>query len=69
MQVAPDSEPLEQAQRQVLEACLRHEKPAGIPVKNREQIQQRREQGYRFFDLTNDLRMLQAEAERLLRET
>ena len=52
----------EQAMAQLLVACKQVGKPAGIPIANGTDLANRRQQGFVFFDLTSDLRMLQHRA-------
>ncbi|MCZ6676008.1 MAG: aldolase/citrate lyase family protein [Candidatus Poribacteria bacterium] len=58
----------EDAIQQFLAACKRVGKPCGIPVSSAEELLERQAQGFVFFDLSNDLRFLQVEAERQLRK-
>ncbi len=58
----------EAAIQQFLAVCNRVGKPCGIPVSSGEELLERQEQGFMFFDLSNDLSFLAAEAGRQLRK-
>lgn len=56
----------EAALQRFREGCQRAGKPCGIPTKDPESTRQRLNEGFRFIDLTNDLRLLQAAAQQML---
>ena len=59
---------MREAIQHFLEVCNRVGKPCGIPVGSAEDLLKRKEQGFVFFDLSNDMSFLAAEAGRQLRE-
>ena len=68
MGVAAGSPEHEEAIQHFLDACNRVGKPCGIPVGSAGDLLKRKEQGFVFFDLSNDMGFLAAEAGRQLRE-
>ena len=68
MGVAAGSSDHEEAIQRFLDACNRVGKPCGIPVGSAEELLKRKEQGFVFFDLSNDMSFLAAEASRQVRE-
>lgn len=56
----------EQAMQDFLVACQKMNKHCGIPVATGEALQERKKQGFMFFDLSSDMRFLKEEAERQL---
>ena len=56
----------EAALQQFLEGCQRAGKPCGIPVKDGTAARRRIEQGFRFVDVGNDFRLLEASAAKAL---
>ena len=69
MGVAAGSSAHEEAIQHFLTTCNRVDKPCGIPVGSAEELLKRKAQGFVFFDLSNDMSFLAAEASRQLRET
>ncbi len=67
MGVSQGSKEHEEAISHFLDACQCAGIPAGIPVKSREELIDRRNQGFKFFALTNDFRLLEQAALRELR--
>ena len=68
MGVAAGSVEHEEAIQRFLTACNRVGKPCGIPVGSAAELLKRKEQGFVFFDLSNDMSFLAAEAGRQLRD-
>ena len=68
MGVAAGSAEHEEAIQHFLAACNRVGKPCGIPVGSAEELLKRKAQGFVFFDLSNDMSFLAAEARRQLGE-
>jgi 2-dehydro-3-deoxyglucarate aldolase/4-hydroxy-2-oxoheptanedioate aldolase len=58
----------EAALQRFREGCERAGKPCGIPTADSTQTRQRIAQGFRFIDLSNDLRFLQMTATKMLAE-
>jgi len=56
----------EAALQRFREGCQRAGKPCGIPTKDPASTRQRLSEGFRFIDLSNDLRLLQATAQQML---
>ena len=59
----------ESALQRFREGCMRAGKPSGIPVGNAAAARRRIDEGFRFIDLSNDLRLLQAAVGRAVKET
>ena len=61
-----DDARIEAAAREVVAAARRHGKAAGRPAADAGQMQRWMDEGFRFFQATTDLRLLEAGARQLL---
>lgn len=68
LEVSPGSPEHEEAIQTFLSACQKLNKPCGLPVPSAKALRQRMDQGFSFFDLSNDLALLRDEAQSQLAE-